>query len=150
MKVSFKAALAGALLFFLGSCSSIPRNLIEPKVHLQNVKVQDPTFSDATMVFNFQVENPNSVPLEVDALNYKIHLNGTPFTEGSMTEGLKVGPQTSALIQLPIQVKYSDLIQSLTGFLSQGMTPYQVEGSVRMGFFSIPFKKEGEVRLQQE
>jgi len=134
---------------FFSACLSIPKNLIEPKVELQSVQVQDPTFSDATLVFQFQVENPNTVPLEVDSLNYNLQLNGKQFTEGSVSEGLKVGSQSTATLPLPIRVKYSDLAGSISSFLSQGSTPYQVQGAVRMGLFSIPFQKEGEVKLQQ-
>lgn len=137
------------LLVSMSACLSVPKNLVEPKVNLQAVDVKDATFSDATLLFQFQVENPNAVPIEVDSLNYNLKLNGQNFTEGSVNEGLKVGANSQTTIPLPIRVKYTDLTSSLSQLISRGSTPYELNGSVKMGLFSIPFKKEGEVRLQQ-
>jgi LEA14-like dessication related protein len=137
------------LILGLGACSGLPTNLIQPKVNLQQVNVADPTFSDATMIFQFVVENPNAVDLKVDQVNYDLALNGKPFTKGILEKGLQVGANSSAVIPVPIRVRYSDLASSIGDFLRNGSTPYEVQGSVKMGFFSIPFKKLGEVQLRQ-
>ena len=137
--------IAGAV----SACSGLHKDLIEPKVNLQNVQVTDPTFSEATLVFHFQVENPNTVPLEVDKVNYNLKLNGKAFTSGVLDQGLKVDSKSSAVIPLPVRVKYADLASSITTLLSQGSTPYELDGSVKVGWFSVPFKKDGEVKLQE-
>lgn len=144
-----KIILSLSLILFLSACMSIPKNLIEPKVDLQNVDVSDANFSEATLIFQFLVQNPNEIPLAVDSVDYDLALNGKPLTKGTLEEGLKVGSKSSAVIPLPIRVKYSDLASSLSSLLSQGSTPYQVKGAVKVGLFSIPFDKQGEVKLQQ-
>lgn len=133
----------------LSACVGIPKNLIEPKVELQNVSVADPTFSEATLVFNFQVENPNPIPLKVDTIRYNLALNGKPFTTGELKEGLNVESNATKVIPLPVRVRYSDLASGISSLLQSGSTPYNVDGSVKIGLFSIPFKENGEVKISQ-
>lgn len=142
MKWFFVFAMA-----LFSACSSIPTNLEQPKVDLQKVDVTNSDFSKAQLVFNFLVHNPNSVPIAVDQVDYALKLNDKPFTKGVLDQGLKVGANSSVVVPLPIQVSYSDLASSLSSFLQQGSSKYQIEGEVKLGLFSIPFSENGEVKL---
>lgn len=144
MRLSVVALVIGIIVF---SCSSFQKAIIEPKVELQNVEISEPTTSEATLIFNFQVDNPNAFAIKLDEVNYNIKLNDKPFTEGVVNEGLQVDGNSTAIIPLPIRVKYSDLFASVTHLVSLGATPYHLTGKAKMGGLSIPFEKKGEVKL---
>ena len=129
------------------ACANLATHLKDPEVQLQQVALGDADFSKATLIFHFLVKNPNSVELSVDQLQYQLQVNGKPLTEGILEEGLRVAANSSVVIPLPIAMKYSDLGNSLSSLLSQGSSPYQLKGSVKMGLLRLPFEKTGELNL---
>lgn len=131
----------------LAYCTMIPKNLADPKVDLTSVNVEKASFTDATLIFNFQVFNPNQIALEVDQIDYNLKVNGKPFTQGTLEKGLQVGANSTVSVPLPVAIRYTDLTSSLTSFLSQGVTPYEIGGSVKLGLLSVPFSKSGELKL---
>lgn len=135
----------------LASCAATNalRDLVEPKVELKNVEVKEAGFQDARLLFNLEVQNPNAREIAVDQLNYIIKLNGKKFTEGTANENLKVGANSSAVIGLPVKVKYSDLASSLADLMKNRLINYELEGDVKLGLFSIPFEKLGVVELDK-
>lgn len=137
------------VLFFLMfcSCATIPKDLKQPDVALQKVDVNPASFEDLNMIFHFLVHNPNPVPLAVDQVKYNLKINGKPLTEGILDQGLKVGANSSVEVPLPIALKSSQLFSSVSQFLQQGSSKYQINGSVKVGLFSIPFNQNGEVHL---
>jgi LEA14-like dessication related protein len=141
--------LAIILLFVLSSCAILETAVEKPRVNLREVNVQDPSATEATLVFNFLVDNPNSIPLKVDQVDYTVKLNGKDFTKGVMDKGVSIGANSSALVPLPIRIKYTDVFNSVSELISKGTTPYQVEGAVKLGLLSIPFKDAGEVKLSE-
>lgn len=139
----------GLLILFLCACSSLPTSLEKPDVNLQQVEVSDASLTNADLVFNFLVKNPNPIPVSVDKVDYALNLNGRPFTKGALEKGLKVGAHESVMVPLPINVKYSDLSQSVVDILQRGSTKYQLKGSVKVGLFSIPFEQTGNFNLSE-
>jgi LEA14-like dessication related protein len=142
-----KFLVVGLITAGLGACALLQQPLAEPKVNLQKVDVTSASLSDAVLVFNFMVDNPNAVPLNVDQVTYNLNINGKPLTKGILEQGFKVGANSSINVPLPIQIRYSDLSNSISDLWRQGSTPYEVEGAVKLGLLSIPYKKSGEIKM---
>ena len=136
------------IAFLLSSCAYFQNSLQKPEVKLKKVDVKDMTFNDANFVFNFAVKNPNKMPLAVDQITYNLQLNGKPFTQGVYDKKIDVGPETSTSVALPIRVKYEDLMQSISDYLQNRTVQYKLDGSIKVGIFSIPIDKTGEVELE--
>lgn len=147
MKYTFILLLA--LQVGLLGCASKLQNLREPKVELQNVKVKELGFDTAKLLFNFTVQNPNPVEVAVDEIQYNLKLNGKDFTKGTLSENLKVGPESSVVIPLPVNFKYQDFAGNLSEFIKNRKMDYQVDGDIRLGLISIPYKKSGQVELKK-
>lgn len=133
----------------LMSCASWQEKWEDPKIALQEVNVEKAGLTEATLVFQFLVENPNSKTIKVDKVDYALSVRGKSLTQGVLEKGLEVGAKSSLMVPLPVRVKYSDVFESLASLLKDEMLPYQMEGKVKMGLFSIPFKKQGEVKLRE-
>lgn len=149
----FRQVCAG-LAFMVGfivltGCSSFSKMIEKPKVTLDNLKVQDPTLTGATLVFGLMVDNPNAVALQVDELIYDLEISGRALSSGRLAEGAKVPAREKAIVEIPVAVKYSDLFESVIGLLKNQSSPYRIKGSARIGPFSIPFDKTGEVKLSK-
>lgn len=148
MRISLVWLILG-FVFFTG-CSVLKKSLEKPKVDLQNVDIQNATLTEAVFVFNFLVQNPNSIALNVDRVDYEVQFNGKNFTKGVMDKSFKVEGNATAEVSLPIQLKYSDIFSSVAELLSQRKAPYQIQGHVKMGVLSIPFKDTGEINLDNK
>ncbi len=135
---------------FLSSCAYFQDNLKKPVVNLKKVDVRDMTFNDAKFVFNLGIENPNKVALAIDQVVYNLELNGKPFTQGVFSEKINVAAESTSSVSLPIKVKYTDLMQSLNDYLQDQSVDYKLDGSVKMGLISIPFKNAGKVDIDKK
>lgn len=133
---------------WLVGCATKLQNLKEPQVELKNVKVKELGMSDVKLLFNFSVQNPNPVEVAVDEIEYNLKLNGKDFTKGTLSENLKVGPESSVVIPLPVSFKYQDLFGNLSELLKSRKLDYEVDGSINLGLLSIPYKKSGLVELK--
>ncbi len=134
----------------LSSCAYFQENIKKPIVHLKKVDVKDMTFNDANFVFNLGIENPNKVALAIDQVTYNLELNGKPFTQGVFAEKITVAAESASSVSLPIKVKYTDLMQSLNDYLQDQSVDYKLDGSVKMGLLSIPFKNSGQVDIDKK
>lgn len=117
----------------------------EPKVSLASLKVQDPTSDGATLVFGLLVDNPNPIALTVDRLTYDLEVSGRALTSGELKEGASVASKSSAVVSVPIAVKYKDLFSTISQFLKDQKSPYRLKGAAKIGPFQIPFDQTGEL-----
>ena len=141
----FISRLALIVVFSLEGCASL--QLAPPTVDLMNIDLNSPTFSDAILIFNLNVKNPNSTDVKIDQLNYSVKLNKKPFTSGTLNQLVTLPAKSAAKVAVPVPIKYSDLSESVTGLIQSGSTPYEISGTVKMGLISIPFKEKGDLKL---
>lgn len=130
-------------------CAHKLQNLKEPEVELKNVNVKELGMSAAKLVFNFTVQNPNPVEVAVDEIDYNLKVNGKDFTKGTLSENLKVGPESSVVIPIPLSLKYGEIIGNLADFLKNKKLNYEIDGDIRLGLLSIPYKKSGLVEVKE-
>ncbi len=149
-------ALSTLLLWFVGysvvcsvGCSSMGKLIKEPKVKLANLRLENTDAVGATLVFGIQVENPNNVALSVDEVIYDLEVAGKSLSSGKLSDGAKVAANETAIIEVPIAVKYTDLFSSVMQLLKSQSTPYHIKGSARMGLFKLPFDKQGELKIEK-
>lgn len=150
MKTIVKLQGAATLLSFvwaLTACTSFGKLVEKPNVKLDTLKIQSPTVDGATLVFGLAVENPNSVALEVDELVYDLEFDGRALSSGKLEQGARVPAKSTATVEIPVAVKYSDLFSSVIRLLTNETSPYRIKGSARVGPFEVPFDKVGEVKL---
>lgn len=141
----FLSRLALIIAFSFEGCASL--QLQSPTVDLINIDLNSPTFNDATLIFNLNVKNPNSVEVKIDQVNYSVNLNNKPFSSGSLKQIVTLPAKGVAKVAVPVPIKYSDLSDSVAGLIQSGSTPYQISGNVKMGLLSIPFNEKGDLKL---
>lgn len=135
-------------LTFTVGCSVAGLFFDAPKIDLQKVDFTNTTLSETTLILNFLVENPNSVDLTVNRIDYSVILNHKPFTNGILESGFTIQGKSTRTVPLSIRVRLSDVLSSLAESLRTGSTPYQVEGSVNLGYMTVPFQHSGEMKIK--
>jgi LEA14-like dessication related protein len=122
--------------------------LEKPKVNLAGISVKDADMNGATLVFNIAVENPNNVDLKVDKVSYKVFLNNKEITQASTDKAINVAGKSTGYVELPLPIEYRKVFSDLKELLFSESAAYKIEGNAKMNLFSIPFSKEGSVKLR--
>ncbi|WP_373999061.1 LEA type 2 family protein [Bdellovibrio bacteriovorus] len=142
--------LAFIFLSVLTACSG--KGLLgfaeKPEAKLENVYAKDTNFSGTTLVFVVNVQNPNRFDIEVEEVAYKVFVGDKQLTTSKTDKAIKVPASKDANIELPLPVKYGDLMGHVASILTSGELPYKIEGDAKFSFATIPFTKEGKVELR--
>ncbi len=135
-------------LLWFASCASLGRIFIEkPKVTFDHVSVRDPSSTGITVIFGFEVENPNPFEIKVDSIQYKADIGAHSISSGEIKNIAAVAAKSKAIVELPVNVKFSDLFASILDFLQKQSTSYHLMGEVQFGPLSIPFDEKGEFKV---
>ncbi len=130
-------------------CATGFKDLKEPKVKIQRVKVAEASLQGANLIFNLKVDNPNSRELAVNGVRYKIKVNGRDFADEFVDQKMEVAAHNNTIISLPLRLKYSEVFDSVSDLFRHRFLDYQVSGSVIVGLLPIPFESSGKIELDE-
>ncbi|MBX3018742.1 MAG: LEA type 2 family protein [Bdellovibrionaceae bacterium] len=154
MKTSVRILLSfsamAAMTLAVTSCSLLELAVKRPEVKLDQVRVTNPGLRDSTLMFDLNVTNPNPTTLKVDGIDYKLVLNGKQFAEGVYDQVTELPGEQTVKVSLPIKVEYARVFDSLMSALQKPESQYMLQGSARLGIFTIPFSKDGTIKWQGE
>lgn len=115
MQVSYAPILTNTpIAFHLQTMARLP---IPPEITVDKVKLEDVTWREAGLVVVLKAINENPFGLTFNRLDYKLELNGDNWTETTITEGFRVGPHDTALIELPAEVGWIDLGETAFNYI---------------------------------
>ncbi|MBR9990612.1 MAG: LEA type 2 family protein [Gemmatimonadetes bacterium] len=142
------------LLLIAGACSSAVR---QPEVRLESVRVGGIGLRGGTLHAQVYVGNPNSFGLETRSITYDMQVEHpdsagrwVSFAQGTVDEPVRVGGNSSTIIDVPIQFRYDDLGGALRSIIDTGTFNYRVSGDVRLSEpvgRTVPYSKTGIVSL---
>lgn len=143
--------LAAAMVVVMSSCSSLTRDLLkDPEVKVIDFKLTNVTMEDVSVAVQMNIKNPNPVPLKLDAVSYSLKFSGEKVTEGVFDDGISVPASGENNVTVPFKFKYNSLGSLVTSLLNNTFTrEYELDGSAKLGFFSIPFSQKGEVKFNK-
>lgn len=102
------------LLFFITGCAALKdlANLQKPALEYSDMRVQSINFTEAVLLFNFDVNNPNPVGVTADGYNYNFLVNNNSFLSGSQDENVTIGSGRKSVLEVPVTLKYSELLST--------------------------------------
>jgi len=106
-----------------------------PKIQLASVKLQDLSWSSATLALNLNMLNPNSFGMDLNRFNYRIAANGLDLGAGEVRQ-VQLAKNKQSDLSIPLQLNFAEL----------GLTAYRLfkgNESVKVGF-------AGQVDLQPD
>jgi LEA14-like dessication related protein len=139
------------LLFFLvfSGCSSLTSGLLkDPDVKVVDFKVTNVTLDDVAISVQMNIKNPNPIPLKLDSVSYALKFSGEQVTNGVFDQGINIPASGENNVSIPFTFKYSSVGNLISSLLKHTFTKdYELTGSAKLGLFSIPFAKKGEVKF---
>lgn len=149
-----KIVLSLLVLILLSACN-ILRDLSDiqkPSVRYSSMSIDDISFSDVTLLFDFEIDNPNSFGVSADQYRYEFFINGEEFVTGIQTENLKIGGESKSIIQVPVSLTFSEVFDTIGSVARQDSIAYRISSEVQfdvagVGKQRVPVSAEGDLPI---
>lgn len=142
------------ILSFLTGCNTLKdlANVQKPSVRYSSMSIEDISFSDVTLLFDFEVTNPNSFGVSADQYQYEFFINGNEFVTGIQNERLRIENNSTTTIQIPVSLSFSEVFETVRSVASQDSLAYRLSTEVQfdvagLGRQSVPVSAEGELPI---
>jgi LEA14-like dessication related protein len=146
----------GLILFLLtgwlmmSACSSLNGIVKDPVVHVTEFKLANVSSEGVSIDLGLNVQNPNSVPLKLDAVNYALNVAGEKVTEGTFDKGVNIPAGGEGTVYIPLKFQFTSVGNLLSGLMDRSLTKdYELTGSAKLGFISVPFVQKGTINLNK-
>ena len=149
-------AVALAVALALAACSGLGglARVVQPNVDVTDVKVLGTTLTGADLLFQFRVDNPNAVGLVLDAIGYRLRLNGQPLLDGRNDQQTRIAANGRSFVELPVTIRYEDVYRVIRSFENRQRPDYALDADFRfnvpiLGAVTVPVTKRGEIPLDR-
>jgi LEA14-like dessication related protein len=134
-------------LVLLNACATLKQIVKEPTVTFKDVTPEQLSLTDGKFLFNFNVNNPNSLGVKLSKITYDLRVNEKDLIKDTLPEGIKVPAKGDAVMSIPVTVRYADLFNNLSDALKSDALAYDLKGTMGIGPFSIPYQHKGQLKM---
>ncbi len=152
--MKFQYLIPALLLFILTSCSTLrdAADIREPNVEFSKMSVQSISFDGVTLLFDFDVTNPNRMGVSAERYNYEFFINENSFLSGVQEQPLSIGAESKSVVQVPVSMKFSELFQTFESLVRQDSLSYLLSTEVEfdlpvMGSRKVPVQASGDLPI---
>lgn len=142
------------ILSFLSGCNTIKdlANVQKPSVRYSSMSIEDISFSDVTLIFDFDVTNPNSFGVSADQYQYEFFINGNEFVTGIQNEKFRIANNSTTTIQVPVSLTFSEVFETVSSVARQDSMAYRLSTEVQfdiagLGKQRVPVSTQGELPI---
>jgi LEA14-like dessication related protein len=132
-----KSLLLLFVTLLIASCGTLrdAADVREPSVSYKDMSIQSITFDGVTLLFDFEVTNPNRFNVNADQYNYEFFINERSFISGMQDQPVRIERESTSLIQVPVSLNFHEVYQTFSSILRQDNLAYQLSTEVE---FSLP------------
>lgn len=149
-----KIILSLFVLIVFISCNTLKdlSNIQKPSVRYSSMFIQDMSFDDVTLLFDFEVDNPNSFGVSADQYQYEFFINGTEFVTGIQNENVRIESESKSIIQVPVSFTFSEVYNTISSAVNRDSISYRISSEVRFDIAGVsqqrvPVSAEGELPI---
>ncbi len=125
--------IALAALVFLSGCKT-------PDVNFKSALLKGLTTSRMNVGLNLELINPNDFTIPVKAVDYKLDLWNSPFTNGTSQFKKQVGARSRTDVEVPLGIRYSAVQVGVTNLISKRTIPWGLEGGCTFNVSGNPIR----------
>ncbi len=115
------AVLACSTVTLVGCSSTAP-----PRLTVSDVSIDEETDLAMVLLFSVEGENPNTFPLPLEEVRYRLQLDGDRVFSGVRSAQITIPRSSTGAVELPVAFEFADL-----GGALNGPAPYRLTGTVR-------------------
>lgn len=137
---------------FLTGCNTLKdlANIKKPSVSYSKMVIDDISFKDVTLLFDFEITNPNSFGVSANQYQYEFFINGTKFVSGIQNEDLFIQAESTSIVQVPVSLTFSEVYNTIGSLVRQDSMAYRLSTEVEfnvsgIGAQRVPVSVDGEL-----
>ncbi|MGC4117646.1 MAG: LEA type 2 family protein [Myxococcales bacterium] len=119
----------------------------KPTLRLKDARATEVDLEGATVQLTFALKNPNPIGFKLDAIRYKLEVEGRHVVSGQPPEGLFVAAQGSSDLVFPAHFKFLEIVPTIDALLKKDKASYKASGAVGIrtpiGMLELPLSYEG-------
>ncbi len=148
--------LTFTIWFFLTACSTIntivKEGIQKPHVTVEDMKVTGFDFKTIDLLFDINIDNPNSLGVKLNGFDYDFLVNDNSFIKGENSDGLEIIANGNHGVQIPVTVGFSDLFNAIKSLHQEDNSMYQMKTGFLfdvpiLGSIRVPVSKSGEIPM---
>jgi LEA14-like dessication related protein len=120
----------------------------EPKVNFSQVKMTGLTFDKVDLLFDIDINNPNSVGINLAGFDYDLFLNQNSFLKGDQQDGLEIKANGKETVKIPLSLDFKSIYQTFQSVKDLDSINYELKTGLSfnlpaLGNIRIPVSKSG-------
>ena len=146
----FLIVLLFSSLAWLSGCSSTGiKGIVErPNVQVHKVELGNFNLTGGNATFVLDIQNPNSFPIPLAGFDYGLSLNGVKVADGNKEHRVTIEAGQSKKVSVPLRLSFVNMMNMIPGVLRNGTLNYELDGSIHLPWFNIPFQRAGTTRIR--
>jgi len=146
-----------SLLFYLVQCADVLKVLNQatvqkPAVKITNTQLAALSFDRADLLFDIEIDNPNSVGVSLAGFDYDLLLNEQSFLKGDQQKQMEIKARDKATIQFPLTLDFMDLYNTYQRLKEEEDVGYTLKTGFSfdlpvLGVVRIPVSTSGRVPM---
>jgi LEA14-like dessication related protein len=107
---------SGLAFFLLSGCAAVGRalNIENPRYSIRDIRPRVDialplSASSIDIDFNLEVDNPNSVGLDLDQLDFDLYINDNRVLDSTSRESFRIPAKGIGLVALQTEIRYEDV-----------------------------------------
>lgn len=138
-------ALIATPLMTLG-CEALEE--FTPTVDYDNLDVKYIDFQQIDSDFNFRINNPNPVDIELARFDYELGFEGVQWLSGDNPDGLALEAAGDSYWALPVNIGFTELFDVIDALRGEDVVDFELAGTfgfdTRIGPVDIPYDAAGD------
>jgi LEA14-like dessication related protein len=132
----------------LGGCGMLEK----PTAAITGMSLQEISPTNATMLFDVQVDNPYTVDLPLGNIDYALSSQGKPFLDGEAPLQGAIPAGGSKTLGVPVRISFLKLIETVKDARPDSSIPFLAELGLSVdtpliGRMRLPMSREGELAI---
>ncbi len=122
----------------------------QPEIRLDTVRLAGLRMDSMDLLFGLVLDNPNPVPVTLEAIQYDLFVEGTRFLSGRQDRPYQLNAQGESRIDLPLRLIFSDLFDTYKTLAARDSTAYELRAQLTfqipvLGYRSANLRHDGRI-----
>lgn len=126
-----------------------------PEIRIKDVQIKNLSFTEAELVAQVEIDNPNAFDLGFSDFNYQLNMNQQKWGQGSISENNSVPKNSKGTIDIPVKLNLVSMGQTVyKTLLNKQPLEYQLKGGITLDTgiellrnYKMPLDIKGEASL---
>lgn len=150
----------GSLFLFIAffhSCAQLNEltNISKPSASVVDMNITGLTLQDIELTADIEIDNPNSVGVDMTSYTYSLDINEKNFVAGNAQRGLKIDAKNSSMVQVPVTLTFLELLQTFQSMRDQDESDYKFAASFGfdlpvLGTVEVPVQYSGKIPVVKQ